>query len=119
MASRTRGFDRFRSDLRRAQRELDMPEVYPDIAQLAAQEISRQSPRLTGALASSPEPSGGPGRAEVMLPKVYSGVQNYGWVQHGIRALRYVEKARAIVQAEVTRRLDTGIQKVLDRVRGA
>lgn len=54
-----------------------------------------------------------------MLPKVYAGVQNYGWLKHGIRALRYVEKARTIVQAEIARRLDTGVQKVLDRVRGA
>jgi hypothetical protein len=54
-----------------------------------------------------------------MLPLRYSGVQNYGWLRHGIAALRFVEKARSIVQAEVARRLDTGVQKVLDRVRGA
>jgi hypothetical protein len=54
-----------------------------------------------------------------MLPKRYTGVQNYGWVKHNIKALRFVERARTVVQAEVTRRLDTGIQKVLDRVRGA
>lgn len=96
-----------------------MPDVYPDLAALAQQEIARQSPRRTGALIDSYESSGGAGRGQVMLPKRYAGVQNYGWVQHGIAALRFVEKARAIVQAEIARRLDTGVQKVLNRVRGA
>jgi hypothetical protein len=54
-----------------------------------------------------------------MLPLVYTGVQNYGWPAHGIEGKRFVERARDIVQVRIVRRLDDGIQKVLDRVRGA
>lgn len=96
-----------------------MPDVYPEVAQLAATEISRQAPRLTGALAGSVEPSGGAGAGEVMLPKVYAGVQNYGWPAHHIKALRFVERARELVQVRIAARLDDGLQKVLNRVRGA
>lgn len=54
-----------------------------------------------------------------MLPLVYSGVQNYGWLRHGIAALRFLERARDLVQVRIVRRLDDGAQKVLNRVRGA
>lgn len=119
MAARTRGWGRFRSDIRRAGDELGMPDVYPEVAQLAATEIGRQAPRRTGALAQSPQPSGGPGEGTVMLPLVYTGVQNYGWPAHNIKGKRFVERARDLVQERITRRLDDGLQKVLDRVRGA
>lgn len=119
MTVRRRGFDRFRADLRRAGDDLDMPDVYPEVAQLVAAEISRQAPRATGALAGSPEPSGGAGLGRVRMPLRYTGVQNYGWLAHGIKALRFVERARDIVEQRVARRLDDGVQKVLNRVRGA
>lgn len=96
-----------------------MPDVYQDLARITAAEISRQAPRRTGALARSPESSGGPNHGHVMLPLRYTGVQNYGWPAHGIEGKRFVERARTVVQRQVTQRLATGIQKVLDRVRGA
>lgn len=96
-----------------------MPDVYPEVAQIAAREISRQAPRDTGALASSPEPSGGAGEGQVLLPLVYSGVQNYGWPAHNIEGQRFVERARDIAQRRITQRLTDGLQRVLDRVRGA
>jgi hypothetical protein len=96
-----------------------MPDVYPEVAQLAAREISRQSPRLTGALSRSPQPSGGPGEGTVMLPKEYTGTINYGYPARGIEGRRFVERARDIVRVQITRRLDDGLQKVLNRVKGA
>ena len=54
-----------------------------------------------------------------MLPLVYSGVQNYGWPARGIKARRFVEKARDNAQRKITQRLTDGLQRVLDRVRGA
>lgn len=54
-----------------------------------------------------------------MLPLVYTGVQNYGWPAHNIEGKRFVERARDVVQERIVRRLDDGLQKVLDRVRGA
>lgn len=96
-----------------------MPEDYRDVAGIAAEEISNQAPRLTGALASSPEPGGSANQGHVLLPLVYSGVQNYGWPARGIKARRFVEKARDNAQRKITQRLTDGLQRVLDRVRGA
>ena len=122
MAVRSRlvGLPRFLTTLRSAQRGVaDQSEPMLQSAELLARTISRIAPRRSGRLQGSPEPDSTPDTGTVMLPLEYTSYVNYGVPSHNMLPTRFVERARDIVTPAVTRRLQDGLQKVLDRVRGA
>jgi hypothetical protein len=114
------GLPRFLATLGAAKRDLqNQSETMLEAAELLGRTISTTAPRRTGRLASSPEPDSDQSGGDVLLPLEYSSYVNYGVPSRHMLASRFVERARDIAQAAIGRRISAGLQRALDRVKGA
>lgn len=88
---------------------------FSGIGDLARDELERDAPRLTGALAASFEIQGGRGWVGVSSSLIYAAVQNYGHY-HNIEGQHFLERSAALVADRSGSLLGDEIDQLISRM---
>lgn len=116
------GARELRATMKRAGVDLqDLKDTNEGVGNIVARAATARAPRRSGALAGSIRASKAAGRATVKAGSKrvpYAGVIHYGWSAHHIRPRPFVTEAAAATQPAWLDLYKTGIQTVLDKIRG-
>lgn len=97
----------------------DIKDVMADIAAEGARLAGQYAPRRSGRLAASVRGNRAKGKAVVTAGKAkvpWAGPVNYGWPARGIKGRFFMQKADQALAPEAVRRLEAGIDRLINGV---